>query len=211
MLTLTKPEIDQYAILKSEPVPALLEALERETNASVPMAIMLCGALEGRLLKLLVQLAGSKRVLEIGMFTGYSALSMAEALPPDGELVTCEIDPKTIAVAKKYFAQSEHGKKITVMEGPALESVKQLSGSFDFVFIDADKVNYPHYYEAVLPLVRAGGLIVLDNVLYGGEVLNPLTENPTAIAKLNDKIAGDQRVTCVMLPIRDGISVVRKR
>ncbi len=211
MLTLTKPEIDLYAVAKSEPVPAVLEALERETNESVPMAIMLCGALEGRLLKLLVQLTGGKRVLEIGMFTGYSALSMAEALPDDGELVTCEIDPNTIAVARKYFGQSPHGKKITVMEGPALDSIKQLSGPFDLVFIDADKVNYPNYYEAALPLVRAGGLIVLDNVLYGGAVLDPKEENPKAIAKLNDKIATDSRVTCVMLPIRDGVSIVRKR
>lgn len=211
MLTLTKPEIDLYAIAKSEPVPAVLEALERETNESVPMAVMLCGALEGRLLKLLVQLTAGKRVLEIGMFTGYSALSMAEALPEDGQLITCEIDLNTIAVAKKYFAQSPHGKKITVMEGPALDSVKQLSGPFDLVFIDADKVNYPNYYEAVLPLVKAGGLIVLDNVLYGGAVLDPQEENPKAIAKLNDKIAADSRVTCVMLPIRDGVSIVRKR
>lgn len=211
MLTMTKPEIDQYASAKSEATSDLLNELERETVETMPLSIMLTGPLEGRFLKLMVEIIGAKRVLEIGMYTGYSALSMAEGLRSDGELITCEIDPKAIAFAKKYFQRSEHGKKIVIKEGPALESIKQLKGDFDLVFIDADKVNYSNYYETVLPIVRSGGLILVDNVLYGGEVLDPREENPRAIAAFNDRVAADQRVTCVMLPVRDGISVIRKR
>lgn len=211
MLTLVKPEIDNYCCAQSEPVPELLKQLERDTEETMPLSIMLTGTMEGRLLKQLVALVGAERVLEIGMYTGYSALSMAEGLPADGELITLEIDPKAIEFAKRYFARSEHGKKIIVKEGPALDSVKKLQGQFDLVFIDADKVNYSNYYQAVLPLVRPGGLIVADNVLYGGEVLDPRDENPRAIAAFNQLVACDPRVTCVMLPIRDGISLIRKK
>lgn len=210
MLTLTKPEIDEYATGKCEKVPGLLQELERETIESMPMSIMLTGRLEGRFLKLMTQIVGARRVLEVGMYTGYSALSMAEGLPAGGEVVTCEIDPKAIEFARRYFARSEHGQKIVIKEGPALDSVKGLKGPFDLVFIDADKVNYGNYYEAVLPLVRSGGVIIADNVLYGGEVLDPRGDNPRAIDAFNKRVAGDERVTCVMLPIRDGVSIIRK-
>ncbi len=211
MLTLTKPEIDEYATSMCEEVPGLLEELERETVDTMPLSIMLTGRLEGRFLKLMTQLVGARRVLEVGMYTGYSALSMAEGLPEDGQLITCEIDPAAIEFARRYYARSPHGKKIVVMEGPALESIRKLEGPFDLVFIDADKVNYGNYYEAVLPLVRAGGVIIADNVLYGGEVLSPRDENPRAIDAFNKRVRADERVTCVMLPVRDGISIIRKR
>lgn len=210
MLTLVKPEIDDYAALKTEPVPELLKELERETNETMPLAIMLTGTLEGRFLKMMVQVTGARRVLEIGMFTGYSALSMAEGLPEGGELTTCEIDPKAIAFAKRYFDRSEHGKKITIAEGPAIDSINKLTGTFDLVFLDADKVNYSNYYDAVFSKVKAGGLIIVDNVLYSGDALNPKDDNSRAIAAFNDKVAADSRVACVMLPVRDGVSLIRK-
>jgi caffeoyl-CoA O-methyltransferase len=162
MLTLVDQNIEEYAITKSEPTGQLLKDLVEETKKRTTMPQMLCGPIEGRFLKMMVLASGAKRVLEIGMFTGYSALSMAEGLPADGELMTCEIDPDVIAIAKSYFAKSEHGKKIKVLEGAALDSIKKLSGPIDLVFIDADKDNYANYYEAVLPLVRQGGLILID-------------------------------------------------
>lgn len=211
MLTLLKPNIENYACSKSSPAGLLLQELAQQTCLTMPVPEMLTGQLEGRFLKLMVQVLGAKRVLEIGMYTGYSALSMAEGLPDDGELVTCEIDRKTIEFAGSYFARSKHGKKIVIKEGPALETLKNLKGPFDLVFIDADKVNYSNYYQAVLPMVRAGGVILVDNVLYGGEVLEPISENSKAIAAFNQQVVDDQRVECVLLTIRDGVYFIRKK
>ena len=210
-LMLVAPELDEYAAAKSEPTSELLQELVEVTERETDMPIMLTGALEGRFLKVMAQIVGAKRVLEIGMFTGYSALSMAEGMPDDGELITCDLDPTCIAIARKFYARSPYGKKITIMEGPALESLKTIKGPFDMCFIDADKTNYGNYYEAVLPLMRSGGVILLDNVLYSGKVVNPDCENSKAIAELNDRIARDVRVDRVLLPIRDGVFVLRKR
>ena len=211
MLTLMTAGIDEYAASKSEPTGALLDELMRETEQSMDYPQMLTGHLEGRFLKMMVLASQAKNILEIGMFTGYSALSMAEGLPNDGRLTTLEINPKAIAVAKKYFDKSEHGKKITIVEGPALDSMKKLAGPFDFVFIDADKGNYSHYYEAVLPKLKSGGIILIDNVLWSGHVLNPKTEDDFAITALNDLVAKDERVNRVMLTIRDGVFFIRKK
>ena len=134
---------------------------------------MLTGPVEGRLLELLVHMSGARRVLEIGTFTGYSALSMAAALPEDGRIDTCEIEEKHVEIARRYFAESPHGDKITIHVGPALETIARLEGTFDLVFIDADKVNYDNYYEAVLPRLSERGLIVIDNTLWSGHVLDP--------------------------------------
>jgi caffeoyl-CoA O-methyltransferase len=175
------------------------------------MPQMVSGPLEGNFLRLLVQISGAKSVLEIGMFTGFSALSMAAGLPADGKLTTLELDPKCIETGKRYFARSEHGKKITIKEGPALESLKDLPGPFDFVFIDADKTNYTNYYNAVLPKVRGGGLILVDNVLWGGAVLDPKSPSDKAITELNDRVALDDRVDKVLLTIRDGVLLIRKK
>lgn len=210
-LMLVAPEVDSYAVSKSEPTSDLLKELVEVTERDTAMPIMLTGPLEGRFLKMMAQLTGAKRVLEIGMFTGYSALSMAEGMPDDGELITCDLDPNCISIARSFYARSPHGKKIVVMEGPALESLKNIKGPFDMAFIDADKPNYTNYYEAVLPLMRQGGLILIDNVLYSGKVVAPECENSTAIAALNDRIAKDERVDRVLLPIRDGVFMVRKR
>ncbi|HEY9790142.1 MAG TPA: class I SAM-dependent methyltransferase [Candidatus Obscuribacterales bacterium] len=211
MISLVDHKIEDYAIAKSEPTSALLQELVKKTHASTELPQMLTGPIEGRFLKMMALMVGAKRILEIGMFTGYSALSMAEALPADGELLTCEIDPKHIAIAKEFYARSEHGKKIKILEGPALKSIEALKGPFDLCFIDADKTNYPNYYEAVLPLMRTGGVILVDNVLWSGRVLNPSSEDDFAIVKLNDRIAKDDRVDRVLLPIRDGVFCVRKK
>lgn len=210
-LTLVAQEIEEYAVSKTEPTGELLKELVEVTNKDTEFPIMLTGPIEGRFLKMMVQLTGAKRVLELGMFTGYSALSMAEGLPDDGELITCDLDPTCIAIARKFFARSPHGKKIQIQEGPALESLRSLKGQFDLAFIDADKVNYINYYEAVLALIRPGGAILVDNVLYSGKVVKPSCESSKTIAELNDRIAKDERVDRVLLPIRDGVFLVRKR
>ena len=169
------------------------------------------GPLEGALLRLLVRLTSAKRVLEIGMFTGYSALAMAEALPENGRLITCDVNVETTAIAKRYFATSPHGHKIEIKLGPARETLKALKGPFDLCFIDADKGSYGDYYDRAVDLVRQGGLIVLDNMLRGGRVLSPRDQDARTVAALNDRIQKDQRVENVLLPIRDGVMLAYRR
>ena len=204
-------KIERYAYDHTADEGELLQNLVEETHRDLEIPQMLTGRIEGRLLKLLANLVESKRILEIGTFSGYSALSMAEALPDDGTLFTCDVDPDAIAVAKKYFAESPHGKKITLLEGPALESIKSLEGSFDMAFIDADKENYLNYYTAILPIIRKGGLIVVDNVLWSGRVLAPKDASDHAICKFNDTVINDDRVDQVLLTVRDGIYCLRKK
>jgi caffeoyl-CoA O-methyltransferase len=167
--------------------------------------------IEGRFLKMLVRLTGARTILEIGTFTGYSALMMAEGLPDDGRLITCEVDPKAEAIARRYFAESPHGHKVTVRMGPALETIKTLSAPLDLVFIDADKANYSNYYEASLPLLRPGGLIVADNVLWSGKVLDPQDADDHAIVAFDRMVQSDPRVENVCLTVRDGMMLARKR
>jgi caffeoyl-CoA O-methyltransferase len=189
----------------------LFEALREETYASVQSPGMQVGRLEGSFLRLLVRLARARRVLELGTFTGYSALAMAEGLPEDGELITCDVDSGAVAVAQRYWARSPHGHKIHPRLGPALETLQGLEGPFDLVFIDADKGNYLAYYEAVLPLVRQGGLIVADNTLWHGRVLKPTEPSDRAIVAFNDAVARDTRVEKVLLTVRDGMMLAYKR
>jgi len=202
--------IEEYAFDHTSYEGDLLRQLEEETYKKLEIPQMTTGRIEARLLKLLARLVGAKRILEIGTFAGYSALSMAEALPEEGELVTCEIDPEAIIFAKKYFDLSLHGKKITLMEGSALESLKKISGPFDMAFIDADKENYSNYYEAILPLVRSGGLIAIDNVLWSGRVLDPQDKSDKAIHQLNERVIQDERVESVLLTVRDGLNCIVK-
>ncbi|MGP0567211.1 O-methyltransferase [Nitrospina sp. 32_T5] len=203
--------IERYAFNHTQDEGPLLTQLKQETHEKLELPQMLTGRLEGRFLKLLVQILGAKRVLEIGTFSGYSALSMAEGLPEDGRLFTCDVDPAAIEMAKKYFHRSEHGSKITLLEGDALKSVEKVDGPLDMVFIDADKVNYLNYYEAVLPKVRSGGLIVVDNVLWSGRVLNPKDESDHAIDDFNRSVHADDRVEGVLLTVRDGVYCLRKK
>lgn len=211
MLTLMQTGIEEYAESKSEPHSKLLDELMKETYAVMSIPQMVVGSLEGTFLRMMVEISKAKHVLEIGMFTGYSALAMAEGLPPDGRLTTLEIDPKAISIAMKYFSRSEQSKKIHVIEGPAAEVLEQLPGPFDLVFIDADKTNYKNYYEAVLPKMPSGGIILVDNVLWSGRVLAPETEDDVAIAEFNDHVSKDSRVERVLLTIRDGVFFIRKK
>ncbi len=205
-------EIDAYATAHSTPPSPLLQKVANETRTSMPDHGMMVGPLEGRLLEMLVHLSGARRVLEIGTFTGYSALSMAAALPPDGVIVTCEIDPQTAAVARRHFRSSPWADRIRLRVGPALDTLASLEGPFDLAFIDADKESYRQYYEAVLPLLADGGLIAVDNVLWQGRVLDPSDESPATrgIVEFNDFVRHDPRVVCVMLTVRDGLTLIRR-
>ena len=203
-------EIEAYAAAHTTPLPELLEELTRETHTSMRAPQMLSGQLEGTLLQFLVGLSGAKRILEIGMFTGFSAQMMAAALPDDGELITCDVDPKAEAMASKYFARNPHGSKITILMGPALETLKDVEGPFDLVFIDADKENYSAYYERAMELLAPDGLIAVDNVLWSGRVLDPQQESDHAIVAFNRRVQEDPRVRNVILTIRDGLMLIRR-
>jgi caffeoyl-CoA O-methyltransferase len=211
MTPLIPKEIEEYCVTHSSAASALANDVERYTYQHCESAQMLTGRWEASLLRILVGLTHAKRVLEIGTFTGYSSLNMAEALPDGGEIVSCEIDPKNAEIAARFHAKSPHGAKISIRPGPALDTLKTVIPSFDMVFIDADKENYPSYFEAVLPLLRPGGLIVADNVLWSGRVLKPRAQSDRAIVAFNDTVAADARVECVMLPVRDGVSLIKKR
>src|SRR5688500_5670317 len=175
---------------------------------------MLTGGVEGRFLEMLVWAMNARRILEIGTYSGYPPLSMAAALPDDGELITCDVWEEANEVARRYAGESPHGHKIDFRLGPALETINELDGPFDLVFIDADKDNYDAYFEATLPLLSGRGLIVVDNTLWSGRVLpghDDGAPQTKAIGALNDKLASDPRVVAVMLPIRDGVTLVRRR
>jgi caffeoyl-CoA O-methyltransferase len=212
MKSLVLPEIEAYAEAHSTPESSVCRALREETHRTMEYPQMLVGPLEGAFLKMMAQLVGAKRVLEIGMFTGYSALCFAEALPADGTVTTCEINEKSAAVARRYFAQALVGGKINVRMGPALDTMRTLAGPFDVIFIDADKTNYMNYYQRSLDLLTPNGVILIDNVLWSGEVLKqpPPDESTAAIQELNRTISTDPRVTAVLVTIRDGILVVRR-
>src|SRR2546423_15282040 len=203
--------VEQFAHDHTESETDLYVRLREETYRAMQSPQMQVDVIEARFLQMLVRLSGAKSILELGMFTGYSALMMAEALPDDGHLITCEIDPKAEAIARRYFAESPHGNKITIRMGPASETIKTLSGPLDLVFIDADKINYSNYYEACFPLVKPGGLIVGDNVLWSGKVIDPKDENTRAIVAFSDLVQSDPRVENVCLTVRDGIMLAWKR
>ena len=211
MIPLVSEAIQNYADTHSSPEPELFAELARETRATQKDPQMMVGHSEGLLLRLLVIIARARRVLEIGTFTGYSALAMAMGLPADGELITCDIDPKATTLAQKYWDRSPHGKKIRLVLAPASDTIATLQGPLDLVFIDADKPNYIRYWDSVLGLVRPGGLIVADNVLWSGRVLDPKEESDRALAAFNDHVQRDVRVEHVMLPIRDGVTIAVKR
>lgn len=203
--------IEDYALARSEPFPPHMHELMQETYAHTELPQMLSGELGGGVLRMVAKLIGARRILEVGMFTGFGTLALAEALPEDGEIHTCELEQKYLDLAGPFFDRSGHSDKITVHMGPALESLQKLEGPFDMVFIDADKTNYANYYEEALRLLRPGGVIVVDNALWSGRVLSPEHESDAAIDALNRKIEQDERVDRVLLTVRDGMFLVRKR
>jgi caffeoyl-CoA O-methyltransferase len=213
MELLTSPELDRYVHDHTRAPAPLLDELREVTYASMQSPQMQVGRVEGGLLRMLAALMGARRILELGTFTGYSALCMAEALPGDGELITCDIDPEATRIAQQFFDRSPHGKKIRIRLGNALDTVLALPEDhpFDMAFVDADKERYPDYYEAVLPRLRRGGLFVADNTLWSGSVLAPQTASARAIARFNDLVTRDDRVENVLLSVRDGVMLARKR
>ncbi len=174
---------------------------------------MLTGRTEGALLRMLVRLTRARHILEIGLYTGYSALTMAEALPQDGQLISCDMNPETSSIAQSFFDRSPHGHKITIRLGPALDTLKAmpLDPVFDIAFLDADKENYCSYYELVLPRLKTGGLLVADNTLWSGKVVKPREPSDRALATFNELVQADPRVDNVLLTVRDGVMLARKR
>ncbi|MGH9066514.1 MAG: O-methyltransferase [Acidimicrobiales bacterium] len=211
MPPIVSPELEAYAEAHTSPPPPHLAALAEETRATMSSPGMMVGALEGRFLEMLVWASGARQVLEIGTFTGYSSLSMAEGLAPDGHITTCEVNPAHAEVARRHIAASPHADRIEVREGPAAETLEGLDGPFDLVFIDADKASYLAYYEAVLPKLAPGGLIAVDNTLWSGAVIDPSDERESNVAMraFNDHVVADHRVTCAQLTVRDGVTLIR--
>lgn len=203
--------VTEYANAHTTPDSLIIQELIEVSKEDLEHTDMLSGPQVGRLLAILIKISGAKRVLEVGTFTGYSALTMAEALPEDGELFTCEYNKRYEDIARSFFSKSDHGSKITLLMGKALETIPTIEGSFDFVFLDADKINYPAYYEMILPRLEKGGMMVIDNVLWGGEVLSPQSDKAEAINQLNNEIIADSSVEQVMLTVRDGIMLLRKK
>ncbi len=211
MNSIIDPAIETYAREHSMPESDVLRELSDETYRTMESPQMVVGRVQGGLLRLLVSVSGARRVLELGAFTGYSALAMAEGLPDDGELITCDMNAESTEMAQRYWDRSLHGAKIMLKLGHALETIDTLEGPFDLVFIDADKENYTAYWEKVLPLVRSGGLILVDNVLWKGRILAPVSTLDHAVDAFNKHVAKDERVEAIMLTVRDGVTVARKK
>ena len=209
---IVRDEIESYAEAHTTPATSLLDRLAEETRANLRAPLMLTGPVEGRFLELLVFGLGAHSVLEIGTYSGYGTLSMAAGLPPGGTIDTCELEPQHAEVARRYVAESPYSDRITVHLGPAIETLEHLDGPFDFVFVDADKTGYAAYYEAVLPKLSPRGLIAFDNTLQDGRVVDEpdAGESTRAIVELNERLARDSRVTCVLLTVRDGVTLVRR-
>lgn len=210
IVQITDPNIDSYSekhtTSESEDILNLIQSSDEELQ----YIDMLSGRVVGQFLKMIVKISGASRILEIGTFTGYSAIMMAEALPEYGELITLEMNLKYQKLAQKHFDESKAGHKVTMLPGNAQDTIKELSGAFDIIYLDGDKLRYSFYYEQVLPMLNSGGLIIADNVLWDGTVLEPEDQKAKAIAAFNKLVAEDDRVEQVLLPVRDGVNVIRK-
>ncbi len=212
MAQLVNPEVLEYADAHTTAPRAQLEAVGASTRESFAAWGMMVGRQEGRFLELLVFATQATSVLEIGTFTGYSAIAMAAGLPKGGSIISLEVDPEHAKAARGNIAAAGLESSISVIEGPALKSLEGLQGPFDLVFIDADKVSYDAYYEATLPKLAAHGLLVVDNTLQSGGVLASEThphDNALALRAFNDKVVNDPRVVCVLTTIRDGVTLIR--
>jgi caffeoyl-CoA O-methyltransferase len=211
MSFIVEPTVEEYAAQHTSPDGELFERLAAETREKTTAPQMMVGRIEGQFLATLVRLGSARRILELGTFTGYSSISMASALPPDGRVITCDVDPEATGIARRYMEESGHGDKIEIRLGPALNTLRELDGPFDLVFIDADKQNYVNYYEAALPLLAGDGLLIADNVLWSGRVVEDDGDESTlAIKRFNEHVRSDTRVRSVMLTVRDGMTLVQK-
>ena len=199
-----------YALLNSDSVPNLLLELEKETYQKVLQPRMLSGSLQGRLLSLFSNIIKPKTILEIGTYTGYSTICLAEGLSKNGKIHTIDYNEELVTIQNKYFKKSEFGKKIFFHLGNAIEIIPKLKGPFELVFIDADKINYEKYFDFVIPKMSKGGLIISDNVMWSGKVLDEfdsIDESTVALKKYNKKLKNDPRVKTTILPFRDGLSL----
>jgi predicted O-methyltransferase YrrM len=209
--------LNEYIVKNHAPEHPVLAEL-RELTGRMPLASMQIAPEQGHFLAFLVHLIGARNTLEVGTFTGYSALAVALALPPKGKVVACDVSEEWTSIGRKYWEKAGVAGKIDLRLGPAVGTLKKLAGEgwegkFDFAFLDAEKTEYDEYYELTLPLLRAGGLVALDNMLRDGDVADPKAQDrgTRAIRALNRKIAGDARVEAVLLPLGDGLTVARKR
>jgi caffeoyl-CoA O-methyltransferase len=212
MSFIVDPKVESYGEAHTEPPGELLERLAEETRAKTTSPQMMVGPLEGRFLAFLVGALRARRVLEVGTFTGYSSICMASALPKGGRVITVDVNEATTEIARRYATEAGVVDRIDYRLGPAREILPELDGPFDFVFIDADKEGYVDYYEAALPKLAEGGLMVADNVLWSGRVVaDEPDESTRAIQQFNVHVRGDERVESVMLTIRDGMTLIRRR
>ena len=210
---LTSPEINAYSEEMTTPETEVLKKLNRETNLKVELPVMLSGHLQGAVLSMMSQMIQPNSILEIGTYTGYSAICLAQGLSENGKLITIDINEELADMCHAYWAEAGLSDKIEMLIGRASDIIPSLEETFDLVFIDADKVNYAHYYDLVIDKLRPGGFIFADNVLYDGEVILPeldQSKNARAIHAFNQKVKNDPRVTQVLLPVRDGLLLIRK-
>jgi caffeoyl-CoA O-methyltransferase len=206
-------EMAAYAARHTTTSSEVLQAVVASTLAWTEHPLLMIDESEGQLLRMLVTISGARRVVEVGTFSGYFALAMAEGLPPDGHIDTLEIDPEHARKARERITLAGEGERITVHEGIALDTLEGLRGPYDLAFVDADRSAYAAFYDLLLPRMRSGGLIVADNVLRHGRILDEETDDPsvTDMREFNDRAATDPRVETVMLTVRDGISLIRVR
>ncbi len=215
-IQVTPPLLD-YIRSVSAPEPDVLQRLREETAAD-PLAVMQISVEQGLLMGMLVRITGARRALEVGVFTGYSSISVARALPPDGTLIACDVSERWTSIARRYWKEAGVADKITLHLRPAIETLDELlaqghAATFDFAFLDADKVSYDAYYERALQLLRPGGLIAIDNVLWSGRVIDPADQDEDTIAlrALNAKLRTDSRVHVCLIPMGDGVTLVHKK
>ena len=214
-MEIVNPALNDYLLAHATPADDVLRDLAEETQRVAPGTTMQISHDEGQFLTMLVKLVRAEFAVEVGVFTGYSSLCIARGLAPGGRLVACDVSEEWTAVARDHWRRAGLADRIDLRLAPAEETLRTLpeEHGVDFAFIDADKTGYPAYYEALVPRMRPGGLIVLDNVLRGGRVVDPAAQDAAdiAIRQVNDTITADSRVESVMLPLRDGVTVVRKR
>jgi caffeoyl-CoA O-methyltransferase len=213
-MNIVDPAINDYLLAHSEPADGVLRDLAEETHRELGgRAGMQITQDEGALLTMLVRLSGARQAVEVGTFTGYSSICIARGLPDDGLLLCCDVSEEYTSVARRYWDLAGVSGKIELRIAPAVETLSALPDEpyLDFAFIDADKAGYAAYVEQIVPRLRVGGLIVLDNMLWSGDVLDPQDDNARAVAALNDALLADERVDVVLLPVRDGVSLARKR
>jgi caffeoyl-CoA O-methyltransferase len=209
------PEIHRYLVEHGTPPDPLQQELIEETALLGGISMMQIAPEQGAFMTMLTRLIGARRAIEVGTFTGYSALCVARGLPPDGRLLCCDVSEEWTSVGRRYWERDGVADRIELRLGPALDTLRSLPGeaAFDLAFIDADKQNYPNYYDEVLPRLRPNGVILVDNVLWGGRVADPEADDDDtkAIRAFNDRLAADERVDTVMLPLGDGLTLARKR